>query len=169
MLCARLQCPPGSFSEVPNAASCTLCPPSTFQASDGQPSCEAARPTCEAGTFELQALTPTSNRRCEPCRVTEDEYQPEADQSSCLTLATCAPGTAVEQSPTSIRPRTCTSCLLGTSFSAFSNQPACDAVRSCEPGTEVSAEPTLLADRGCRVRTRYLVPLFKRPLEVGTG
>jgi len=76
--------------------------------------CKTVRDPCEAGSYQANPATPTSDLDCQPCNgITE--YQPQAAQTRCLAASPqCVAGTFEKESVTPIRDRECEACAGGT-------------------------------------------------------
>ena len=116
-----------------------LTQPGKYTSASNQGSCTAWS-TCAAGKFVSDDGSRTSNRQCSDCSsgkasivpilapadlftvgkvlirsvsISLGKYTPSANQASCTTWSSCAPGTKVLQVPSALRDRTCTDCPAG--------------------------------------------------------
>ena len=124
-------CPPGTYSSISAASSCTACSGGTsFQPSEGQTGCNTCS-GCGAGQYRSVQCTPTANTVCSPC-------------------SSCPAGSYVEVACRSEYDTQCNPCTAGTSYSTSANSGACTRCSTCAVGKIKTGPCTTTHDVVCR-------------------
>ena len=148
-------CAPDTFSEAPNAASCTACLAGMHQPQSGQSSCYNI---CSPGTRD-------TGSGCVEC--TAGTYQDLAAQTTCKTVRTCplgwfvanvaTPASDVECNPcpsgsysASINANSCTPCTHGIDFQSTAGQTSCTLLQTCSAGEVAVTVASTIQDRTCQ-------------------
>lgn len=148
-----------------NGTICRQCPANSFVSLDGDNTCRPVT-ECIAGTQELRAPTPASDRVCEPCPAgsTDNDsdgatscvacargtsYMPQQGKiGACLPATNCPAGKDQLLDATLIDDRICDACDDGK-FKATVGQEACRAYTVCDSAQYMEQAPTVIGDTVC--------------------
>lgn len=130
--------------------SCVNCTAGSFSVSQNLARCAAVSPAdgCNAGTYQTDAPTRTSNRACQQCAP--GTFSLGGGTGPCSDWSTCAPGFYANTDPSVSADRQCAPCNPGITFSLNDNSVECTvAATVCRAGSGETAGPTTTSDRQC--------------------
>ena len=126
---------------------CRPCPANKYADGTDAQACKD-QPQCGAGQL-ISADSAKVLRKCGACPTETFQTKTEHRDTTCVDIASCPAGTAIDKESTSKSDRTCAKCDGSKEYQDTADQKNCATMTVCGPGTAIKVDGTPKSDRRC--------------------